>query len=351
VSSKPVLVCDIGGTKIQLAILDANGHVLARERYLVGGERQPEVLVAKLAARLRALLASLDLNMAGVAGLGCSMAGMIDLAAGLVRSAPPLGWQDFPLQEALERTLGCPVAIEMDAYAMTLGEARWGAARGRNHVVGITVGTGVGAGLILDGRAYHGCAGLAGEVGHIIVQPGGPVCNCGSRGCLEALASGPAIAERARGVLTQGRPSLMAELARDNAGQLTSREVFAAARRGDLPALDVVSDAATYLGLACASLITLLNPEAIVLGGGVIAGGADLVLPIIERVVDANRGYWTRAVAVDIVPGALGEAAPLLGAAMPFLSSSAADADGFVDCGTVALAGRGHCPACEADSG
>ena len=319
-SGKPILVCDIGGTKVQVALLSPEGRILGQERYHVGDERSPELLVRKLAERAGALLATAGLSLEQIAGLGCSMAGMIDLAHGFVRSAPPLGWQDFPLREALESELGCPVQVEMDAYAMTLGEAYWGAVAGRRDVIGLTVGTGVGAGLVLDGRPYHGCAGLAGEVGHTIVVPGGPLCNCGSRGCLEALASGPAIAEQARAAIAQGRTTLMTELAHQD-GQLTCRQVFAAARQGDIAARDVVDAAATYLGIGIANLITLLNVEAIVLGGGVIMGGANLLLPTIERALDGHRGYWTRAVDVAVVLGTLGDAAPLLGAAIPFLSS------------------------------
>ena len=317
-SAKPILVCDIGGTKVQVALLSPEGRVLRQERYLVGEERPPEALLAKLAERARALLAAESLSVADVAGFGCSMAGMIDLSHGFVRSAPPLGWQDYPLAEALAEQMGCDVRVEMDAYAMTLGEAYWGAVAGKRHVVGVVVGTGIGAGLVLDGRAYHGCGGLAGEVGHTIVLPGGPLCNCGSRGCLEALASGPAIAEQARGAVAQGRSTLMNDLAEES-GSLGTREVFAAARQGDEAALDVVASAATYLGIAVANLVTLLNVEAVVLSGGVIGGGGDLILPLVKRTLDGHRGYWTRAVDVEVVRGTLGDAAPLLGAAISFL--------------------------------
>lgn len=317
-ADRPILVCDIGGTKVQVALLSPAGTVLRRDRYLVAEEHRPEDLVRKLARCARELLAAEGIAVSDVAGMGCSMAGMIDLARGFVRSAPPLGWQDFPLMEALQGQLGCPVHVEMDAYAMTLGEAHWGAVAGRRHVVGLTVGTGVGAGLVLDGRPYHGCAGLAGEVGHTIVLPGGPLCNCGSRGCLEALASGPAIAEQARGTVAQGRLTLMSDLAGES-GTLGAREVFAAARQGDEAALDVVASAATYLGIAVANLVTLLNVEAVVLSGGVIGGGGDLILPLVKRTLDGHRGYWTRAVDVEVVRGTLGDAAPLLGAAISFL--------------------------------
>lgn len=314
-----MLAFDIGGTKVHVALLSGDGRVLSQDRYAVGADRCPEVLVDKLVARCHGLLGAAGLSPGDVGGIACSMAAMMDLSRGVVRSAPILGWQDYPLRAELEMRLGQAVHLEMDAYAMTLGEARWGAVAGRRHVVGVTVGTGIGAGLVLDGHAYHGRGGLAGEVGHTIVVPGGPLCNCGSRGCLEMLASGPAIAEQARGAITQGRRTLLHEL-RDDQGQLTAREVFAAARQSDEAALDIVESAATFLGIAVANLITLLDVDAVVLGGGVMTGGADLLLPLVRRAADAHRGYWTRAKPVEIVVGQLGDAAPLMGAAAPFLS-------------------------------
>lgn len=310
-----VACCDIGGTKVLLGLVGEEGKLLAKEKYLVGEKKASAALLPELACRLDGLLHRLGLSRGDLLGLGCSMAAMMDLSRGFVYSAPPLGWQDFPLQQALEAALHLPAAIEMDAYAMALGEALYGAGAGRQHLVGIVVGTGIGAGLILDGRPYHGCSGLAGEFGHMVIAPDGPACNCGGFGCLEALASGTAIAMRARGALEQSRSTLIREMVDGKVKCVTSETVFAAARQGDEVAWEVIGDAARYLGIGIANLITLLNVEAVVLGGGVIHGGADLLLPLITRAVDAHRGYWTRAVEVQILAGMLGEDAALLGAA------------------------------------
>ena len=312
--SDPVACCDIGGTKILLGIIDQDSAIVAKDKYLVGDKRDPRALVAELAARLDSLLEEAGLSRREVAGLGCSMAGMIDLERGFVYSAPALGWRDVGLKDALEEALGLPVVVEMDAYAMALGEAQRGAGVGRQHLVGIVVGTGIGAGLILDGRPYHGCRGLAGEFGHMILVPDGPRCNCGRYGCLEALASGTAIAARAQGALEQGRATLIGELAAECPSGVTSEVVFAAARRADRVALTVIDEAARYLGIGIANLITLLSVDTVILGGGVGHGGADLLMPRLTAVVDPHLEYWTRALDVQISVGALGEDAALIGA-------------------------------------
>ena len=310
-----IACCDIGGTKVLIGLVDSTGRIIARDKYLVGELRSGPALSAELVRRLDALLASVGLVRSDLLGMGCSMAGMIDLSRGFVYSAPPLGWQDFPLKQTLQQAICLPVAVEMDAYAMTLGEAAHGAGMGAQCLAGIIVGTGIGAGLILDGRPYHGCKGLAGEFGHMTIVPDGPLCNCGNMGCLEALAAGPAVAARARGALEMGRSTLLRELAAGHVECVTSEMVFDAARQGDAAALDIVADTARYLGLGLSNLITLLNIEAIVLSGGVVQGGADLLLPLITRVTDAHRGYWTHAVDVRIAVGTLGDDAALLGAA------------------------------------
>jgi glucokinase len=211
----------------------------------------------------------------------------------------------------LQQALGRPVWLEMDAQVTALGEAWQGAGAGAGELVYVVVGTGVGAGLLIQGQIYQGWSGTAGEFGHTTLDPRGPRCNCGNTGCLEALASGPAIAQQAQLALDQGRTSLIRELQ----PPLTAEMVMQAARLGDPLAGEIIRQTAEYLGAALANLLNLLNPEVIVLGGGVIQGGADLLLEPIRQTAMRRCGSWIDWRKTRIVAATLGEDAGLLGAA------------------------------------
>jgi len=307
--------CDIGGTKALLGLVNEQGQILARERYLLGADRDPARLVEGLVATLRRLADRAGLGWAGAVGVGCSAAVMGDIERGIVFSAPPMlgPHRDVPLAALLEAASGLPALIEMDAYAAALGEAWQGAGAGVDYFVYVVVGTGIGAGILVDGQVFRGYRGTAGEFGHITIDPNGPACNCGRYGCLEALAAGPAIALRARGAIAQGRRTVIAALA--GGGEVNAETVFAAARQGDEVALDIVDDTAAYLGIGLASLIHLLNPRVIALGGGVMLGGADLLLERVRRQVARRCGPWVDVEETRLVLAALGEDAGLLGAA------------------------------------
>jgi len=307
--------CDIGGTKVLLGLVDEEGHVLARERYLLGVQREPVQIVHELDSRLRYLAISAGLTWETVAGVGCSAAVMADVEKGIVLSAPNLlgPHRNVPFRDMLQAATGRPALIEMDAYAAALGEAWKGAGAGVDYFVYVVVGTGIGAGILMHGQVYRGWRGTAGEFGHTTIDPNGPLCNCGRYGCLEALAAGPAIALRAQGVLLQGRRTIIAELA---AGQEPNAEaVFEAARLGDQVAQEIVCQTAGYLGIGLANVLHLLNPQVIALGGGVIQGGADLLLDPIRRTVARQCGSWIDLEGTRIVLSTLGEDAGLLGVA------------------------------------
>jgi glucokinase len=306
--------CDIGGTKVLIGFVDQAGNVLARERYLLRAPREPAEVAAEVAARFRRLAGQAGLAWEAVIGVGCSVAAMLDAEKGVIFSAPNLGpWQGAPFAAILREATGLPVWLEMDAQAAALGEAWKGAGVGAEHLVYVVVGTGIGAGILVHGRVYRGWRGTAGEFGHTTVEPDGPPCNCGNFGCLEALAAGPAIARRAEGALRQGRPTAIRDMAAD--GTVDARMVFDAARHGDEVALEIVHKTADYLGIGLANLIALLNPEAIVLGGGIARGAADLLLEPIRKAVACRCGSWVDLQGMRIVVGALGDDAGLLGAA------------------------------------
>lgn len=310
-----VATCDIGGTKALLGLVDAEGHILARERYLLGADRDPQRIVDELARRWRNLAQRRGLAWQEAVGVGCSAAVMADVERGLVFSAPALfgAARNVPLADLLSQATGLPAFIEMDAYAAALGEAWQGVGANVDYFVYVVVGTGIGAGILQHGRVFRGYRGTAGEFGHATIDPNGPLCNCGRYGCLEALASGPAIATRARAALTQGRQSLVSMLA--GGGEITSAVVFAAARQGDEVAQEVVRHTVEYLGIGLSNLIHILNPRVIGLGGGVMLGGADLLLEPLRQEVKRRCGSWVDTEEMRIDLAALGEDAALLGVA------------------------------------
>lgn len=309
-----VACCDLGGTKVLLGLVDEEGCILARERYLLGASRQPDHVVDDLSSRFRNLVSRAGLTWSAVVGVGCSLAGMLDAEGGIVFSAPNVGpWRDVPFAGLLEDATGRPAWIEMDAYAAAVGEAWKGVGTGIDYFVYVVVGTGIGVGILMRGQVYRGWRGTAGEFGHITIDPNGPLCNCGRYGCLEALAAGPAVAERARAAILQGRKTVMPDLAGN--GEITAKIVFDAARQGDEVARYIVHQVVEYLALGLTNLIHLLNPQVIGLGGGVVRGGADLLLDPLRHEVAQRCGSWVDIEGTRIVLGSLGEDASLLGAA------------------------------------
>lgn len=307
--------CDIGGTKVLLGVVDQEGQLLARERYLLGPERTPAVVCAEIITRLQNMTAKIGIPWQDVMGIGCSAAIQGDIENGVVFSAPNIFPQQFdiPLGSILQRTSGAPVVLEMDAYASALGEAWLGVGTGIDYFVHIIIGTGIGAGIIMKGEVFRGWRGTAGEFGHMTIVPDGPYCNCGRFGCLEALASGPAIAQRAEGAILQNRQSLIAQLARG--GPITPQHVFQASRQGDSVAQDIIQQTIRFLGIGITNLIHLLNPRVISLGGGIFLNHIDLLLEPLRQEISQRCGYWVNLEGTRILPGKLGEESALFGVA------------------------------------
>ncbi len=288
-----LLGLDIGGTKSAAVIGDADGTVLAREAALTPFASWQEA-VALLCDLCRAVCRDYGVSVPDLAALGVSCGGPLDSATGTVYAPPNLpAWEAVPLRALLEAEFGLPTFLENDANATALAEHRWGAGRGCRDMAFLTMGTGIGAGLILDGHLYRGRRDLAGEVGHCVVLPNGPLCPCGKRGCLEALASGTALAR----------------MGRERSGEdgLTAQDVCSRARLGDAVALAVIADVALYMGVGLANLLHTLNLERIVLGT-LAVHAADLLLAPIRA--SAETHCWPRVwEGVSILPAALGDAA------------------------------------------
>ena len=287
-----LLGMDIGGTKSAALVGDQEGNVLAR----IGGPTPPDwrEAVSFLTASLRQACGELGRAPSDALALGISCGGPLDSGTGVVHAPPNLpGWDAVPLKDLLEAEFGVPTVVENDANATALAEHRWGAGAGCRDMVFLTMGTGIGAGLILNGALYRGRRDLAGEVGHATVWPDGPACPCGKRGCLETLASGTAIGRAGR--------------ARYGDENVSSETVCVRARGGDPVAQEILADAARWMGLGLANLLHTLNLERVVLGT-LAVHAADLLLEPIRR--ETQRHCWPRVwEGVSIVAAALGDAA------------------------------------------
>jgi glucokinase len=235
----------------------------------------------------------------------------------VVLLTPNLGWVDMPLRSRVGGPLGHDAALDNDANCAILGEWWRGAARGTRNAIGFTLGTGVGGGIIVDGRLYHGASDVAGEVGHITIDANGRRCACGNDGCLEAYASGPAIARRAVEAVESGAESSLARHAGGSLERVTAQTVYEAANAGDEVALEVVRDTAKLLGAGIANLLNMLNPEVVVICGGVTQAGDRLFEPLQREV--ARRAFRPATQACRIVPGMLPGSAGVVGAARMFL--------------------------------
>lgn len=304
-----VLAIDIGGTKLAAGLVETTGRLVERAEVPTRAAEGLEPVLGRIVGLGRKLLDRAASGGGAVHRVGVGCAGPVDLARGLVFSPPNLpGWREVPLVARLEADLGLPVVLENDANAAALGEFRYGAGRGARSLVYVTVSTGIGGGIVLDGEIWHGLKDAAGEVGHMTVVPDGPVCGCGNRGCLEAVAAGPAIARRAREAVAAGRPTRLAE-----ATQPTAAEVVRLAGEGDAVAREIWEGTVEYLAIGMGAVITLLAPERVVIGGGVSRAGEALFRPLREAV--RRRVRLVPVEQIPILPAALGPDVGILGAA------------------------------------
>jgi glucokinase len=321
-SSRYVVGVDLGGTNIVVGVLPADGsrEMAVRTqptRSDLGAEAVVERIVRMIEDAVAIVRTETGATRDDFLGVGVGAPGPLDRHSGVVAVAPNLGWKNFPLRELVQREIGLPVKLDNDANCATLGEWWTGAARGGRNVVGITIGTGIGGGLILDGRLYHGSSDVAGEIGHTTLDATGRRCKCGNYGCLEAYASGTAIAERAREALGLGETSLLPELAGGQPERITAAMVYEASERGDPLAREIVRETARFLGAGIANLLNTFNPDVVVIAGGVTQAGEALFEPL--RVEVRRRAFKPAVDACRIVPGTLPGTAGVVGAVRTFL--------------------------------
>lgn len=268
-SARPRLVAavDLGGTKIRSVVVDAGGAIRAADERPTEAERGQPAVMDRIVESVRAAVEAAGLGVADLAGIGVAAAGPVDFERGILLTGPNLpGWENVPVAAELAERFGRPAYLENDANAAAIGEHRFGAGRGVDQMIYLTISTGIGAGLILDGRLYRGVDGTAGELGHVPIDPSGPRDDCGLHGCLEVLASGTAIARMAREALRAGRATALKQSA--DRGAVTAREVHAAALAGDPVAREILAGASRALALGLAGFINIFNPQLFVIGGG-----------------------------------------------------------------------------------
>lgn len=310
---------DLGGTKIELALVDDDGAIRARRRVETEADAGADRVIEDVTTAGRALLGEAIPEDAGsLTAVGVGMAGQVDSHAGIVRTTPNLeGWEDVPLASRLEDAFGAPAAITNDLNAITLGEQAFGAGKGYDDLVVVFVGTGVGGGVVTGGRLVEGTGGYAGEIGHTTLIAGGRKCTCRSRGCLEAYVGGWAIAERAREAAREdedaGKELVRLSGSIGSIEQITAVTVDRAATAGDPLARRLVEETGHLLGQGLVSVIHTFNPRRLVLGGGVIDGMPDLVPAATAVIEESVMKVFLED--FDIARAALGGDAGVIGAA------------------------------------
>lgn len=303
---------DIGGTKISIGVIDRKGSLLAGKKFSTDISKGPESIVEQMAQSLEELLQEIHLPLEQI---GIGMAGQVDSEKGIVNFAPNLGWKFYPLGKAFSERMRIPVYVTNDVRAAAWGEWKYGAGRGYQDIVCVFVGTGIGCGIIQQGKVLQGVTHCAGEVGHIIIDWKGPQCGCGNFGCFEALAGGRAIGRIAQERIAADplKAKTLMHLAEGDAGLVNAKLVHRAVQIGDPLALEIWEEVQDALVAGLTSVVNLLNPRLLILGGGVVEGDAQLVAVLNQRIKE--RALPAAVTTLEIVGASLKSNAGVIGAA------------------------------------
>jgi glucokinase len=319
--SQYIIGVDLGGTNIVAgAIREDGSDVVALRSEPTRADQGADAVIDRISRMIDTVIAETiaqtGTRRADVIGIGVGAPGPLDRERGIVVTTPNLGWTNFPLRQVIAERTGIATRIDNDANCATLGEWWLGAAQGGRNVIGMTIGTGIGGGIILDGKLYHGSSDVAGEIGHATIDITGRLCKCGNYGCLEAYASGPSIAARAREAVTGDEESLLYRIVQGDLERITAANVYEAAKLGDEAAVDVVRETARFLGAGIANLLNIFNPDVVVIAGGVTQAGATLFEPLRKEV--RKRAFRPAVDSCRIVPGSLPGSAGVVGAVASF---------------------------------
>jgi len=304
---------DIGGTNIKIALVDTKGSIIYSNTTPTRAEMGYEYTIGNIKQAIIDLAKETKIDISTIEAIGFGFPGQIDYKNGIVRMLPNIpGWVDVPVAKIMEEEFKVPTRLDNDVRCAALGELNFGAGKGCENLVCITVGTGIGSGIILNGKLIRGASNAAGEIGHIkLAVHDGPLCGCGDFGCFEAYASGPAIVAMAREYIAGGKSSKYKEMATE---ELSPYIVAQAALQGDVVAKRIYTKMGETIGIGLSSVVNLLNPEKIIIGGGVAEAGDILLEPIRKTI--AKRAMPIQAAAVEIVPAQLGNSAGVIGASL-----------------------------------
>jgi glucokinase len=314
---------DLGGTNIVVGVLPmdgGNGQVLAlrdqRTEAVKGAKFVVDRIVHMVETSIAEVVSTHGGTKADFAGIGIGSPGPLDRKTGTIINTPNLGWRNFPLRDLISNAVGLPAALDNDANCATYGEWWQGAGRAVDNLVGFTLGTGIGGGIVLNGEIFHGASDAAGEMGHMTLDSTGRKCKCGNYGCLEAYASGPAIALRAVEGIEAGAETILPDLVNGRLEDITAATVYEGAVLGDAYANEVMKETAKFLGTGIANIVNILNPELVVIAGGVTRAGDHLFVPLRAEV--RRRAFKSAQEACEIVPAQLAGTAGVIGAIAMF---------------------------------
>jgi glucokinase len=309
-----VLGIDLGGTKILSAVVDEEGKIVSRDHSVTPAAKGQAAVMQAIQESVQRALSSAEIDVDRLAAIGIGAPGPSNPEKGILYTSPNLpGWEDVPITKVMHDTFGRRVFLINDANAAALAEYRFGAGQGSSHLIYITISTGIGGGIVLDGRLYIGSIGTAGELGHMTIDHQGPACNCGNIGCWETLASGTALAKEAQKRLRDHAESAMRDMVSGRLELVSAEVVQKAAEQGDELAQELIRQTAYYVGVGLANIINIFNPDAIVIGGGVSNMGDRLLAPAIKTAEERAHKMAFRSVRFAVA--GLGRNSGVLGAA------------------------------------
>jgi glucokinase len=305
---------DLGGTKILTAVVDSQGEMLSSDESITPATKGREAVIQSILDSAHRVLKQAGVAISQICAIGIGAAGISNPEAGILFTSPNLpALRDVPLRDIMQERLGRKTFVINDANAAALGEFYFGAARGVRNFIYITLSTGIGGGIVIDGKIYTGAIGAAGEVGHMTIDDNGPICNCGNKGCWETLASGTALAREAKQRIKEGVKTSILEYAEGDVKKVTAQVIHSAAQQGDSLAKELIARTGYYVGVGLANLINIFNPELIVIGGG-LSNIGDMLLGSAFKVA-GERAHKEAFQAVRFASAELGRNSGVLGAA------------------------------------
>jgi len=309
-----ILGVDLGGSKILTAVVKPRGEMLSSDESTTPATESHEVVIQSIIDSVHSALKHASCTISEISAIGIGAPGISNPEAGILFTSPNLpGWRNVLLRDIIQNKLDKKAFLINDANAAALGELYFGAARGTHNFIYITLSTGIGGGIVINGKIYTGAIGTAGEVGHMTIDDNGPLCNCGNKGCWEALASGTALAREAKRRIKEGTKTAILKYVDGDSEKVTAQIIHSAAEQGDKLAKDLIARTGYYVGVGMANLINIFNPELIVIGGGLSNIGDMLLKPAFK--VATERSYKEAFQAVRFVAAGLGRNSGVLGAA------------------------------------